>query len=195
MDYYFLESQYPRSGFIGGETIFAPELNTNYSAIDDPLPEGTTAEVVLLSSVRSLKADYFETTTGTKIISDGFKTLLEQRRTGVQFIPAAVRCHDGRPAAKTYWVAHRPDRLDVFDYERSEYGRKAVIAASVHEPPRKIVKVVSRICLREEEIGGREFFLPAYVNLWKPIISADFYEACRKHKLNLHVTAVGQINV
>lgn len=58
---------------------------------------------------------------------------------------------------KTIGLHIKTDRLDVFDYERSEYGRKAVIAASVQQPPRKIVKVVSSICLHEERIGEHEF--------------------------------------
>ena len=102
----FLESQYPRSGFISGGTTFVPELETNDLAVDDLLPEETTAEVELLSSVCSLKADYFETTTGTRAVSDSFKSLLEQRRTGVQFIPASVSYHDGRRVDGIYWIAH-----------------------------------------------------------------------------------------
>ncbi|MNJ00175.1 hypothetical protein D3C73_1594450 [compost metagenome] len=43
-------------------------------------------------------------------------------------------------------------------------GGKAVITASVQQPPRKIVKVVSRICLHEERIGDHEFF---YAGLYK----------------------------
>ncbi|KAA8784406.1 hypothetical protein ABIE27_002496 [Paenibacillus sp. 4624] len=73
MDYFFLESQYPRTGFISGGTTFTPELHTNYSAIHYPLPDHTKAEVELLSSLRSLKVDYFETITGTRIVSDAFK--------------------------------------------------------------------------------------------------------------------------
>lgn len=41
MDYYLLESQYPRSGFISGGTTFTPELDTNYMAVDGPLPRDT----------------------------------------------------------------------------------------------------------------------------------------------------------
>ncbi|OWR30369.1 hypothetical protein CDO73_10615 [Saccharibacillus sp. O23] len=194
MNYYFLESQYPRSGFISGGTIFVPELETNYLAVDDLLPEETRAEVELLSSVRRLKVDYFETTTGTRVVSDDFKSLLEQRSTGVQFIPASVSYHDGRTVDGSYWIAHRPDRLDVFDYERSEYGRKAVIAASVDQPPRKPVNVVSRIWLREEAIDGHEFFELAYVNVRTPIVSEAFYEICKKHKLKLHIMKVEDFN-
>ncbi|WP_109998847.1 MULTISPECIES: hypothetical protein [Paenibacillus] len=95
---------------------------------------------------------------------------------------------------KTYWTAHQLDRLDIFDYECSEYGRKAVIATSVQQPPRKIVKVVSRICLHEERIGEHEFFMLDYINIFKPIVSKDFHEVCRKHKLNLNVTAVGDVS-
>lgn len=47
MNYYFLESQYPRTGFISGGTTFTPEMDTNYSAIDYPLPDDTKAEVEL----------------------------------------------------------------------------------------------------------------------------------------------------
>jgi|GEM_PF-4550629 len=43
-------------------------------------------------------------------------------------------------------------------------GGKAVITALVQQPPRKIVKVVSRICLYEERIGDHEFF---YDGLYK----------------------------
>ncbi|WP_449006694.1 imm11 family protein [Paenibacillus taichungensis] len=103
--------------------------------------------------------------------------------------------HDGRSVEKTYWTVHQLDRLDVFDYENSEYGRKAVIAASVQQPPRKIVKVVSQICLHEERIGEHEFFMLDYINIFKPIISKDFYEVCRKHKLNLSVTEVGNVSI
>ncbi|OWA34983.1 hypothetical protein B9G55_14695 [Saccharibacillus sp. O16] len=194
MLYYFLESQYPRSGFISGGTTFIPPLTVNYLAMEDRLPEGTTAEVQLLSSVRRLKADYFETTTGTRVVSDRLKSLLEQHSTGVQFIPATVSHHDGRPVGGSFWIAHHLASLDVFDYEQSDYGRKAVIAASVQQPPRKLVKVVSRIRLRQSEIGDREFFQLAYVNMPKPIISAAFYEICKAHKLNLHVTEVEDFN-
>ncbi|RAW15213.1 hypothetical protein DC345_14410 [Paenibacillus taichungensis] len=195
MKYYFLESQYPRRGFISGGTTFTPKLDMNYLAIENPLPEGTTAEVELLSTVRNLKVDYFETITGTRHVSDRFKTLLEETKTNTQFIPTTVCYHDGRSVEKTYWTAHHLDRLDVFDYENSEYGRKAVIAASVQQPPRKIVKVVSRVGLHEEQIGEHEFFMLDYINIFKPIISKDFYEVCRKHKLNLNVTGVGNISI
>ncbi|WP_315793334.1 imm11 family protein [Paenibacillus sp. BIC5C1] len=195
MKYYFLESQYPRRGFISGGTTFTPKLGMNYLAIENPLPEGTTAEVELLSTVRNLKVDYFETITGTRHVSDRFKTLLEETKTNTQFIPTTVCYHDGRSVEKTYWTAHHLDRLDVFDYENSEYGRKAVIAASVQQPPRKIVKVVSRVGLHEEQIGEHEFFMLDYINIFKPIISKDFYEVCRKHKLNLNVTGVGNISI
>ncbi|MGV2881431.1 hypothetical protein V4D07_01900 [Paenibacillus taichungensis] len=80
MNYYFLESQYPRRGFISGGTTFTPELGMNYVAIENPLPEGTTAEVELLSTVRNLKVDYFETITGTRHVSDRFKALLEETK-------------------------------------------------------------------------------------------------------------------
>jgi hypothetical protein len=195
LNYFFLESQYPRRGFISGGTTFTPELDMNYLAIENPLPEGTTAEVELLSTVRSLNVDYFETITGTRAVSDDFKLLLEQTRTNTQFIPAAVCFHNGRPVEKNYWIAHPLDRLDVFDYERSEYGRKAVIAASVQQPPRKTVKVVSRICLHEERIGDHEFFMLDHINIFKPIISNEYYELCRKNKLNLNVTEVSDVSI
>ncbi|WP_339789980.1 DUF1629 domain-containing protein [Paenibacillus sp. FSL R7-0313] len=195
MNYYFLESQYPRRGFISGGTTFTPQLDMNYLAIENPLPEGTTAEVELLPTVRDLNVDYFETITGTRHVSDRFKTLLEETKTNTQFIPTTVCYHDGRAVEKNYWTAHQLDRLDVFDYERSEYGRKAVIAASVQQPPRKIVKVVSSICLHEERIGEHEFFMLDYINIFKPIVSKDFYELCRKHKLNLNVTEVGNVSI
>ncbi|PQP85165.1 hypothetical protein C0Q44_11950 [Paenibacillus sp. PCH8] len=195
MNYFFLESQYPRRGFISGGTTFTPQLDMNYLAIENPLPEGTTAEVELLSTVRNLKVDYFETITGTRLVSDRFKTLLEEAKTNAQFIPTTVCYHDGRSVEKTYWLAHQLDRLDVFDYERSEYGRKAVIAVSVQQPPRKNVKVVSRICLHEERIGEHEFFMLYYINIFKPIVSKDFYEVCRKHRLNLNVTEVGNLSI
>ncbi|MEK3777340.1 DUF1629 domain-containing protein [Paenibacillus sp. FSL K6-4396] len=194
MDYYFLESQYPRRGFISGGTIFTPQLEVNYLAVENRLPEGTTAEVELLSSVRNLNVDYFETITGTRHVSDRFKKLLEETKTNTQFIPTTVCYHDGRSVDQTYWIAHHLDRLDVFDYERSEYGRKAVIAASVEQPPRKNVKVVSRICLHKERIGEHEFFMLDYINIFKPIVSKDFYEVCEKHKLNLNVTEVGEVS-
>ncbi|MBD8839249.1 MULTISPECIES: imm11 family protein [Paenibacillus] len=194
MNYYFLESQYPRRGFISGGTIFTPQLEVNYLAVENRLPEGTTAEVELLSSVRNLNVDYFETITGTRHVSDCFKKLLEEKQTNTQFIPTTVCYHDGRSVDQTYWTAHHLDRLDVFDYERSEYGRKAVIAASVEQPPRKNVKVVSRICLHKERIGEHEFFMLDYINIFKPIVSKDFYEVCEKHKLNLNVTEVGEVS-
>lgn len=190
MDYYLLEPQYPRSGFISGGTTFIPELDTNYIAVDGPLPVDTKAEVELMSSVRSLKVDYFETVTGTRVVSDAFKALLEQTDTNVQFIPAVVRYHHGLPVERTYWIAHLPDRVDGFDYERSEYGRKAVIAASEHQPPRKPVKVISRLVLDSGKIAGREFFLLAHVYVMQPIISGEFYALCQKHKLKLQVIAI-----
>ena len=190
MDYYFLESQYPRTGFISGGTTFTPEMDTNYSAIDYPLPDDTKAEVELFSSVRSLKVDYFETVTGTRVVSNAFKTLLEETGTNVQFIPAVVRYHNDRPVEKTYWIAHLLKQVDCFDYERSEYGRKAVIAASVHQPPRKLVKVISKLVLDPGKIGGHHFFMLAHVQLLKPIISSELYDTCKKHKLKLHVTTV-----
>ncbi|MEO2257597.1 hypothetical protein ABGV43_11930 [Paenibacillus amylolyticus] len=84
MNYYFLESQYPRRGFISGGTIFTPQLDMNYVAVENPLPEGTTAEVVLLPSVRNMNVDYFETITGTRHVSDCFKKLLEEMKTNIQ---------------------------------------------------------------------------------------------------------------
>jgi hypothetical protein len=42
----------------------------NYLAIENFLPEGTTAQVELQSTVRSLKVDYFEKITGTRVVSD-----------------------------------------------------------------------------------------------------------------------------
>lgn len=101
MNYYFLESQYPRRGFISGGTIFTPQLDMNYLAIENPLPEGTKAEVELLSTVRNLNVDYFETITGTRHVSDRFKTLLEETKTNTQFIPTTVCYHDGRAVEKT----------------------------------------------------------------------------------------------
>ncbi|WP_145329321.1 imm11 family protein [Paenibacillus xylanexedens] len=190
MGYYFLESQYPRSGFISGGTTFTPELDKNYINVNYPLPDHTKAEVELLSSVRSLKVDYFETITGTRVVSDAFKTLLEETGSNVQFIPAIVRYHDDRPVEKTYWIAHLMEQVDCFDYERSEYGRKAVIAASVHQPPRKLVKVISKLVLDHSKINGYHFFKLAHVQLLKPIISSELYDTCKKHKLKLHVITI-----
>ena len=134
MDYYFLEFQYPRKGFISGGVAFTPELETNYSAITDPLPTGTKTLVTLTSSVRKLDVDLFYTTTLALVVSDKFKTILEKRKVGVQFIPALVFYQDGRPVEKEYWVAHQLDKVDCLDYERSDYGRKKVIAASATSP-------------------------------------------------------------
>ncbi|WP_434751874.1 imm11 family protein [Paenibacillus amylolyticus] len=145
-------------------------------AVDYPVPDHTKAEVELLSSVRSLKVDYFETITGTRVVSDAFKTLLEQFQSNVQFIPATVCYHDTRPVEKTYWIAHLPIPVDGFDYERSEYGRKTVIAASVHQPPRKPVKVFSKLVLDADKIDGHHFFKLAHVITLKPIISSELYE-------------------
>ncbi|MEJ8303919.1 imm11 family protein [Saccharibacillus sacchari] len=190
MEYYFLESQYPRSGFISGGTTFIPELDMNYSAIDYRLPNDTRAEVELLSSVRRLKADYFETVTGTRVVSDAFKKALEQTPNRIQFIPAVVRYANGRSVEREYWIAHLPDAVDAFDYERSEYGRKAVIAASVRQPPRKPVKVIFKLRLNPDNIAGCSFFRLAHVNVLKPIVSGDLYEACRNKRLNLRVTPI-----
>ncbi|MEY8746922.1 hypothetical protein AB9M62_48100 [Bacillales bacterium AN1005] len=52
--------------------------------------------------------------------------------------------HESRSVEKTYWIAHHLDYLDVFDYERSEYGRKAVIAESVRQSPRTQAAVDSK---------------------------------------------------
>ncbi|MBU5350728.1 imm11 family protein [Paenibacillus silvae] len=161
-----------------------------FSAVSDPLPDNIRAEVELLSSVRSLKVDYFETITRTRVVSDAFKTLLEPFKTNVQFIPAVVRYHDARPVEQTYWIAHLLEQVDGFDYERSEYGRKKIIAASVHQPPRKTVKVITRLVLDSDKIEGHHFFKLAYVSELKPIISSELYATCKKHKLKLHVTAI-----
>ncbi|WP_146217203.1 hypothetical protein [Paenibacillus taichungensis] len=72
----------------------------NYLAVENSFPEGTTAEVELLSSVRNLNVDYFETITGTRHVSDRFKTLLEETKTNTQFIPTTVCYHDGRSIEK-----------------------------------------------------------------------------------------------
>lgn len=91
MDYYFLESQLPKSGYVDGSVTFAPELATYYSHVHTALPANTVAEV------------------------------------------------------------------DCFDYERSDYGRQAVIAASMHEPPRKLIKVVFKAYLDAIKSAGANF--------------------------------------
>ncbi len=124
MDYYFLESQLHKSGYVDGSVTFAPQLATYYSQVHTALPANTVAEV------------------------------------------------------------------DCFGYERSDYGRKAVIAASVQEPPRKLIKAVFKAYLDAEKVGGREFFMLAHVLALKPIISGEFYEICKMNKLKLNVTAL-----
>ncbi|WP_427052508.1 imm11 family protein [Paenibacillus sp. TC-CSREp1] len=81
-------------------------MDTNYLAVNEQLPDDTSADIELFSSVRRLKVDYFETITGTRVVSDAFKRLLEPFKTNVQFIPAVVRYHDARPVEQTYWLAH-----------------------------------------------------------------------------------------
>lgn len=188
MSYYFLESQLPKSGYVDGRVTFVPEPETYYSQIHSRLPIDTIVEVLLDSSIRNLKNDYFHTTGGARIVSDAFKILLERQKTDIQFIPAALRYHNGRPVERIYWIAHLPDKVDCFDYERSDYGRKAVIAASVHEPPRKLIKVLFKAYLDPEKVDGREFFMLAHVLALKPIISSEFYEICKKHQIKLNVT-------
>lgn len=188
VNYYFLESQLPKSGFVDGSVAFVPDLETYYSQIRTRLPIDTIAEVLLHSSIRKLKNDYFHTTDGAKVISDAFKILLERQKTDIQFIPAALRYHNGRSVERAYWIAHLPDEVDCFDYERSDYGRKAVIAASVHEPPRKPIKVLFKAYLDTEKVDGREFFMLAHVLALNPIVSEEFYQVCKKNKLKLNVT-------
>lgn len=190
MDYYFLESQLPKSGYVDGSVIFVPEPETYYSQVHTVLPTDTVAEVLLDSSVRNLKNDYFHTAGGVRVVSDAFKVLLEQQKTEIQFIPAVLRYHDDRPVERAYWIAHLLNEVDAFDYERSDYGRKAVIAASVHRPPRKLTKVIFKAYLDAEKVDGREFFMLAHVLALKPIISGEFYEICNQHKLKLNVTAL-----
>ncbi|MDT0122048.1 hypothetical protein Q9R46_05330 [Paenibacillus sp. RRE4] len=134
MDYYFLESQYPRSGFISGGTTFTPELDKNYIAVDYPLPDHTKAEVELLSSVRSLKVDYFETITGTRVVSDAFKTLLEETGSNVQSIPAVVRYHDDRPVEKTYWIAHLLEQVvaSIMNGRNTDAKRSSPLPCTSH---------------------------------------------------------------
>ncbi|WP_369073420.1 imm11 family protein, partial [Cronobacter malonaticus] len=105
MNYYFLDFQYPRKGFISGDVTFNPSMDKNYSAIHSELPADLTVEVTLHSSVRVMDVDLFSTTSTALFVSDDLKKTLNDIDVPVQFVPANVHYFDGSEVAKTYWLA------------------------------------------------------------------------------------------
>lgn len=192
MEYYVLEYQYPRKGFISGGATFVPELNDYYHPTQTELPPHATAEVTLDANLRKMDVDFFYTGTRATVVSDSWKQLLEQWKVVAQFIPAQVYYHNNTPVSGTYWIAHGLKSLDCVDYEQSQYAGKAMVLRSIDQPPRRIAKGFEEIVLDEQKIEGDEFFTLDYTYISNPIISETLYQEIKKHKLKIHATLIGQ---
>lgn len=191
MEYYVLEYQYPRKGFISGGVTFVPALDHYYDPIQTELPPHTTAEVTLDSNLRKMDVDFFYTGTRATVVSDAFKQRLEQWNVIAQFVPAQVHYYNHVPVSGTYWIAHRLNPLDAVNYEQSQYAGKTIVLRSINQPPRRIAKGFEKIVLDEQKIREAEFFTLDYTYISNPIISEALYQDIKKHKLNIHVTPIG----
>ncbi|ODP27196.1 hypothetical protein PTI45_03433 [Paenibacillus nuruki] len=192
MEYYILEYQYPRKGFISGGATFVPALDDYYDPINTELPPHTTAEVTLDSNLRKMDVDFFYTGTRATVISDALKQLLEQRKVVAQFVPTKVHYYNNVPVFGTYWIAHKLQALDAVQYEQSQYAGKAMVLRSINQPPRRIAKGFEKIVLDEQKIGEAELFTLNYTYISNPIISEALYQDIRQHKLKIYMTPVGE---
>lgn len=192
MQYYVLEYQYPRKGFISGGATFEPALGDYYDPNHTELPHLTTAEVTLDSRVRKLDVDFFYTGNRATVVSDAYKQLLEQWNAVAQFIPAQIYYHNHASVPGTYWIAHALQSLDCVDYEKSQYAGKAMVLRSIDQLPRRIAKGFEQIILDESNIEGNEFFKLDYTYISNPIISETLYREIKKHKLKIHTTPIEQ---
>ncbi|MEW4372346.1 imm11 family protein [Paenibacillus kandeliae] len=190
MNYYVLEYQYPRKGFISGGATFTPAVEY-YDPIQTDLPPYTTAEVILDSRLRKMDVDFFYTGTRATVVSDAFKQLLEQYPTPTQFVPAKVYYHNHALVSTTYWIAHRIQPLDCVDYEASQYAGKQLVLRSIQQPPRRIAKGFEHIVLDEQKIGTNEWFTLDYTYISNPIISETLAQEIKARKLHVHTTPIG----
>jgi len=190
MDYYFLEFQYPKKGFISGGAEFHPELKINYSAIDYDLPVNTKVEVILVPSVKKMDVDFFHTTTFALLVSDDFKVILEGKSKS-QFIPATVKYHNGSVVDKKYWVVHNLKKIDCLDYELSEYAGKKIVLESIKRPPRRIAKGFKKVILDSSKVNGSHVFILDYTYITNPIISSELYGELNRKGIKINATLVG----
>ncbi len=190
MNYYFLEFQYPRKGFISGGVEFSPELDVNYSYIESNLPINTIAEVTLVSSVKKMDVDFFHTTSFALLVSDSLRLVLEEY-ISVQFIPTTVRYHNGEIVERKYWVIHNMKKIDCLDFESSEYAGKRLVLNSITNPPRKFAKGVRKVILDSSKIEGADFFKIEYSYIQNPVISERLYNILRGNKMKVNATPVG----
>lgn len=190
MEYYVLEYQYPRKGFISGGATFVPALDHYYDPTNTKLPPYTTAEVTLDSNLRKMDVDFFYTGTRATVVSDAFKQRLEQWKVSAQFVPTTVQYYNLAPVPGTYWIMHGIQPLDAVDYEQSQYAGKAIVLRSMNQPPRRIAKGFEKIVLDEQKIGEEVFFTLDYTYISNPIISETLYQDIQKHKLKIHATPI-----
>lgn len=192
MQYYVLEYQYPRKGFISGGATFVPTLDQYYDLDHTELPAHTTAEVILDSNLRKMDVDFFYTGNRATVVSDACKQLLEQWNVVAQFVPSQIYYYNHEPVPETYWIAHQLKSLDCVDYECSQYAGKQLVLRSIDQPPRRIAKGFEQIILDEQKIEGNEFFTLEYTYISNPLISETLYEKIKEHKLKIHATPIEQ---
>ncbi|ELY6244373.1 hypothetical protein SNQ22_000709 [Cronobacter universalis] len=192
MNYYFLDFQYPRKGFISGDVTFNPSMDKNYSAIHSELPADLTVEVTLHSSVRVMDVDLFSTTSTALFVSDDLKKTLNDIDVPVQFVPANVHYFDGSEVAKTYWLAHNLPKVDCLDLYSSEFAGKKIILNALETQERRMVKGIKKVVLDESNISNMEFFLIMYTYLLNPVVSQNFLDLCNKKSLKLKAIPVDE---
>ncbi|WP_055324661.1 imm11 family protein [Ralstonia solanacearum] len=188
MNYFLLHHKHPESGYIDGDVMFDPPLDT-YHRAGEPLDvSGRIIVVTMDKAVRKLKTDFFLTTSGAFFASEAFAELLKRHQTNLQIVPAEARYASGKPTEKRYCLVHADHRLPAFDYQRSQYAGKGLALQRLERgesPDSFLAKGVQSIVIDEECAAGHHYFFLKNVALIDPIVSSELVHAIRDRALNV----------
>lgn len=194
MNYYSMCHEVVEGGYTDGDVVFYPSLSDYYQIGMSFSLAGVSVSVILDKRVRSLKSDFFLTTSGAFFVSQEFKDVLGELNTNVQFFPADVKYSNGRPAAKKYYFIHVNDRCACFDYGLSEYSGKSLVLSKIHAGELAAdykVRGVKKMCIDEAKTGSLDLFFVAGVIWIDPIVSELLVRKVESNKLLVRFSAVG----
>ena len=192
MKYFFLQYQYKDAGFIDGDVTFEPPLSDHYYLGKTDVSNVRNVNVILDTRVKRLRADFFHTGSGAFFCSVAFAEVLSLLQSDVNFVSAKTSYHRLESTEKKYKLIHVNQKIDCFDYERSEYAGKALVLENRADPKQspRLVKGVTKSCIDEERAAGAHYFFLDHVTIFNPVVSQDFVAALVAAKLKVEYTPV-----
>jgi len=180
--------------YTDGDVLFTPPLEDYYQVGRFLQTKDLIVDLTMDKKVRSLKSDFFLTGCGSFFVSDQLKAVFGKFEVDLEFVPAVVKYHSGKPVEKRYYLIHANSKVPCFDYRDSEYAGKSLVLSKIQSgelSPDYNVRGITRLCINEVKARSLDFFFIQGAIWIDPIVSENLVREVQDKKLCVRFLKAG----